>query len=249
MIELQDGWDHLEKENRRCIIANLSFIVVCSGGFKPNRETRTCEAVPESFEAVCQTATVSVGSTKSLTMDGSENTMVGMIGKTAQLKVTVDRQKISHMQVQLVPVEGRIRLDSAAGLFKTSVTSTGDYNVYITEENASSRPNQTKSTSSCFLPSVLRLKCVVGYDQMGTQCVPEPDKSTSGLNVAMGASLGTVLALCVCMFMYLVRRNRHKVKQVFLSFLRTCNGFCGFTGSCELHHCRYRGSSRLENCV
>ena len=201
IIELQDGWDHHERKNGRCIIANLSFIVACSRGFKPNEETRACEAVPGSFEAVCQTAFVSVGSTKSLTTDNSGNTMVGMIGKTAQLKVTVDQQKISNMQVQLVPVEGRIRLDSAAGSFQTSATSTGDYNVYITEANASSRHNETQSTSSCFLPSILRLKCAIGYNQVGTQCQPSNEGETSALLIR-GVVFGTAVALSTALLLY-----------------------------------------------
>ena len=97
------------------------------------------------------------------------------------------------VNMRLVPVAGTIPIPRMAesSRFKTTLTNTGKFAVFISEDNHS---------AGCSLPSTLTIKCKQGMDLKGTRCVPETIADPAYL--AKGITIGTVLALCIIMLLY-----------------------------------------------
>ena len=67
------------------------------------------------------------------------------------------------------------------------------------------------------------VNCVSSYSERGGECVPIPvaKKKTSDLTLALGIGIGSVLALCAVLLIYLIFHNPRRAKALFLSFIRT----------------------------
>ena len=54
--------------------------------------------------------------------------------------------------------------------------------------------------------------------------VMAPPQPNVDLQVILGAAIGVVLAVCVGLLLFLLRKHPKKFKKVFVSFMRTSNG-------------------------
>ena len=98
----------------------------------------------------------------------------------------------------------------AGGTTAVRLTRTGDFTLLINDV-----VNGSKQT--CTLQSRLRVSCRAGFKKSGPSCV---ERSEIDLRLALGGSVGAVLAAMMVVLMYLVRAHPQKLKSIFVSFLR-----------------------------
>jgi hypothetical protein len=109
----------------------------------------------------------------------------------------------------------------------------------VSRQSGSWFANQTIKTGSwqieyrsgsavCTTEYLKPVKCAAAYNDMGGECVPVPKtdaaQKTSHLMLAMGIGIGSVLALCAGLLIYLIFRNPKRAKKLFLSFIRAFAG-------------------------
>ena len=73
----------------------------------------------------------------------------------------------------------------------------------------------------CDTKNLAEVLCLAGYEEKGNQCIPVPIETKAELQVIMAVSISTVLALCVMLLIFLVRKNPKKFRKIFVNFMRT----------------------------
>ena len=157
-VELLDGWEDRShpQTHGRCIIANMSFFVVCSSGFGTDLDSSIC--VPISFAKVCKRTQVTLGSRVVLT-GGSKPLREAGIGEASALSVSVDHHQFSDLRYRYIPLKDVQERSVGKDLM---VEKTGDFGLQLTN-------NRTKE--ACVLLSRLKVSCGDGFKEDKDNCV------------------------------------------------------------------------------
>ena len=146
-------------------------------------------------------------------MVGSEklqgNPMVAEIGEISSLTLKLKSFVMNSAKVEIRPVQAVVTNATFGDNHTLTVPlgTTGNFEMHL-----------IAGSSTCKIPSRLDVTCKDGYRNHDSSCVQQ---TTLKEKLVLAVSLGTVLALCVVILLYLVRKHPERAKKIFVSFVRT----------------------------
>ena len=170
---------------------------------------------------MCAHVSVNLGGRRLKAVKGQ---VEGVILDTSLLTATMDASpsvEQDSFKIQTVQLgdtaESEFAAIGASLAASIPINAVGSYRVELLHSNMG--PARTL----CSLFERLHVDCNAeeGYFQDRSGCKL---KSETRLQVVMGVCIGAVLAICVGILAFLVRRNPKKAKTIALSFMRTHNG-------------------------
>ena len=158
---------------------------------------------------ICTQASIFIEEQQLKGFSDSPTVARGFIGESAMLMVSLSNA--TGYTVRSLPLrdktEGTVSEDGKASF----QTNTGRFNLELMQNGS----------SVCTLMSEMIIECEEGFDAKGTGCIPTPHETQTNLNIVLATAVGVVLALCVAIFLFFIRKHPARAQKLFFSFVRT----------------------------
>ena len=163
----------------------------------------------KDFRKLCTQASVFIGEQQLKGFSDSPTVAQGFIGESAMLKISLSNA--AGYIVRSLPLqdktEGTVSEDGKAS-FRTN---TGRFNLELMQNGS----------SVCTLMPEMILDCKEGFDAEGRGCIPTPHGTQTNLEIVLATAVGIVLALCVGLLLFFIRKHPEGARKLFFSFIRT----------------------------
>ena len=163
----------------------------------------------KDFRKLCTQASVFIGEQQLKGFSDSPTVAQGFIGESAMLKISLSNA--AGYIVRSLPLqdktEGTVSEDGKAS-FRTN---TGRFNLELMQN----------SSSVCTLMSEMILDCKEGFYAKDRGCISTPHGTQTNLKIVLATAVGIVLALCVGLLLFFIRKHPEGARKLFFSFIRT----------------------------